>query len=155
MRYGLPGGVMFFVEILAITMFMFLIGRLGKVELAASNIAFALDTVVFLPMIGFHVAAEVMVGQAIGAGKPERGIISTNNTLRLTVAYMVCMASFFVIIPETLMDIFRPGGYSEADFLPVKETGVILLRFVALYSLIDGLNLIYVGAIREPGTPAS
>ncbi len=151
MRFGLPGGVMFFTEMLAIAIFMFLIGRLGKVELAASNIVFALDTVVFLPMIGFHVAAEVMVGQAIGAGKPEQGVVSTNNTLQLTVAYMVFMASFFVIIPETLMDIFRPGGYSEADFLPVKEIGVVLLRFVALYSLIDGLSLIYVGAIRGAG----
>ena len=151
MRFGLPGGVMFFVEILAITIFMFLIGRLGKVELAASNIVFALDTVVFLPMIGFHIAAEVMVGQAIGAGNPEHGVTSTHNTVRLTVAYMVVMASMFVIIPETLLDIFRPGSYSEADYLPVKETGVVLLRFVALYSLIDGLYLIYVGAIRGAG----
>jgi MATE family multidrug resistance protein len=151
MKYGLPGGVMFFVEMFAITVFLFLVGRLGKSELAASNIVLAWDTVLFLPMIGFHVAVETMVGQAIGRGRAKDGIFATYSTLHITWMYMSLVLLVFILIPEILIDVFQPSAMSDADFLAVKEIGVLLMYLLCIYGLLDGVYLIFTGAIRGAG----
>ena len=51
-RYGLPNGIQFFLDIAAFSGFILLIGRLGDTELAASNIAFNISMLAFMPMKG-------------------------------------------------------------------------------------------------------
>ena len=62
LRYGLPGGVQFFLDILVFTFFVFMIGRLGRTELAATNIVMAINTLSFMPMIGMSVAVSTLLG---------------------------------------------------------------------------------------------
>jgi MATE family multidrug resistance protein len=151
MKFGMPGGVMFFIEIFGISMFVFLVGRLGKAELAASNIVLSWDTVLFLPMIGFHIAVETMVGQAIGRGTPKDGVFSTHNALHVTWAYMLVVIGIFLLMPETLIEFFRPLGMGDAEFLPIKQMGVMLLYLLCIYGMLDGIYLIFIGAIRGAG----
>lgn len=150
-RYGFPGGVQFFLDIFAFTFFLFMVGRLGTLELAASNIAFSLDTVAFLPMIGFHIGVGTMVGQALGAKKPHEAEEAVVSTMHVTMAYMLVLAACFFILPESLMEIFRPADYSAADYAPIKAMGVIVLRFVAIYTLFDGIVIIYFGVLKGAG----
>ncbi len=75
MHYGIPSGIQFFLEIFGFTFFIQMIGRLGDMELAASNIVLSIETLSFLPMVGFHIGNATLVGQAIGRGKPEDGDI--------------------------------------------------------------------------------
>ena len=151
MKYGLPGGVQFFIDILAFTLFVFMIGRLGKVELAASNIVFSINHLAFLPMFGLSIAIGTMVGQAIGRGDPEAAVESTRSAIHLTLFYMFLVALLFVLAPVWLLDLFRPRQMTVADFATIVGTGVILLRFVAVYTLVDGLVIIYSGAIKGAG----
>ncbi|MGE4290973.1 MAG: MATE family efflux transporter [Desulfovibrio sp.] len=151
MRFGLPGGVQFFVDMFAITFFVFIIGRLGKPELAATNIIISLDLVAFLPCVGFHVATSVLVGQAVGAGKPEQGARATGNAVRISLFYMGGMSLVFLLAPHFLLELFRPLGMDDAAFAPVLEMGTVMLRFVAAYSLLDGVMLMYSGALKGAG----
>jgi len=151
MKYGLPGGVQFFIDILAFTFFVFMIGRLGKFELAASNIVFAINHLAFMPMMGLSIAIGTLVGQAIGRGRPEDAVEATRSTLHITIFYMCLVALLFVLAPEWLLDFFRSRKPEAGDFAPIMETGVILLRFVAVYTLVDGLAIIYSGAIKGAG----
>ena len=151
MRFGLPGGVQFFLDIFAITFFVFMIGRLGKVELAATNIAFSIDTLAFLPMTGFHVAVQTMVGHSIGRGVPEQGREVTTSALHLTLLYMGLVALVFLVLPDWLMELFRTRGFSDARFAPIKDTGVVLLRFVALYTVLDSVCIVYSGGLKGAG----
>ncbi len=154
LRFGLPGGGQFLIDVFATTFFVFFIGRLGTVELAASNIAFSFDTVAFLPMMGLHVAVESLVGQAIGAGRPDEAAEATRSTLHLTLAYLLTVGLVFLAFPATLMELFRPRDLVGPAFAPVLEKGVVLIRFVALYTLLDGLYLIYTGALKGAGDTA-
>ena len=52
LRFGLPNGLQFFVGYMGITVFILLVGRLGTLELAATNIAFNINVLAFMPMIG-------------------------------------------------------------------------------------------------------
>lgn len=151
MHYGLPSGIQFFLEIFGITFFIQMLGRLGDLELAASNIVLSIETLAFLPMVGFHIGNATLVGQAIGRGQPEAGVYSTTSALHITLAYMLLLAAIFVIIPEPLLYLFKGNNYDSTHYAEIMDLGVILMRFVAVFCFFDALNLIYSGAIKGAG----
>lgn len=151
MRYGLPGGVQFFLEIFAFTFFIFMVGRLGTIELAATNIVFSIDSLAFLPMIGFSVGLSTMVGQAIGRGRPGDAEEATTSTLHITLAYMAIVMTLFQVFPRELIAWFQSATEDAAVKAQVMDLGVILLRLVAVYCLFDGLGIIYAGALKGAG----
>lgn len=151
LRYGLPGGVQFFLDILVFTFFVFMIGRLGRTELAATNIVMAINTLSFMPMIGMSVAVSTLVGQAIGAGKPSGGVRATTSTLHIALAYMGLVALAFLFLPRELLSFFESEHTSAASQARLLDLGVELLRFVAIYSLFDAMALVYMGALKGAG----
>ena len=151
MRYGLPSGMQFFLEIFGITFFIQMLGRLGDLELAASNIVLSIETLSFLPMVGFHIGNATLVGQAIGRGRPEDGVNSTTSALHITVIYMMLVAAVFVFYPRPLLFLFKAGHQTPAQYAEIMDIGVILMRFVAVFCFFDALNLVYSGAIKGAG----
>src|SRR5439155_1544078 len=71
MWYGFPSGLQVALDCLAFTFFTFLIGRLGEAELAASSIAFTINIVAFLPMLGIGQGVMILVGQRMGQEQPH------------------------------------------------------------------------------------
>ena len=151
MHYGLPSGTQFFLEVFGITVFVQMLGRLGDLELAASNIVLSIETLSFLPMVGFHVGNATLVGQAIGRGRPEDGVYSTTSAFHITLAYMVMIAAVFVLTPEPLLRLFKAGNYSMAEYGEIMALGVVLMRFVAVFCCFDALNLVFSGALKGAG----
>lgn len=151
LRYGLPGGMQLFLDILVFTFFVFMVGRLGRAELAATNIVIAINTLSFMPMVGMSVAVSTLVGQAIGAGKPSGGVRATTSTLHIALAYMGLVALAFVFLPRELLSFFYTDGASAAAQSRMVELGVELLRFVAVYSMFDAMVLVYVGSLKGAG----
>lgn len=151
LRYGLPSGLNFFMELAAFTWFCLEVGRFGKEALAASNIAFSVNSVVFLPMLGLNLAVAALVGQAMGRGKPEQAERVTMNTLHVTLLYMLPMSAFIALAPGPLMDLFAPGDLTAEQFAPVREQGILFLYFIAVYSLVDAANVVYFGALKGAG----
>src|SRR5262249_36119398 len=66
LRFGVPSGLFVALDTLAFTLFVLFIGRLGEVELTATSIAFTLNLVVYMPMIGLAQAVGVRVGHRLG-----------------------------------------------------------------------------------------
>ncbi|MBW1722702.1 MAG: MATE family efflux transporter [Deltaproteobacteria bacterium] len=151
MRYGLPSGIQFFLEISGFTFFIQMIGRLGDLELAASNIVLSIESLSFLPMVGFHIGNSTLVGQAVGRGNPEDGVYSTSSALHITLFYMMLISAVFLLTPRPLLDLFKDGASSALEYAEISDLGVILLRFVAVFCLFDSLNLIFSGAIKGAG----
>lgn len=150
-RYGLPAGVQFFLEVFAITFFIQMLGRLGDLELAASNIVLSIQSIAFLPMVGFHIGATTLVGQAIGKGRPEEGVYSTISALHITAAYMVLVAGVFIFLPQPLLNLFKADYHTTAQFREILDLGIVLMRFVALFSCFDAFSLIFSGALKGAG----
>ena len=151
LRFGLPSGCNFFMELIAVTWFCFEVGVFGTHALAATNIAFSLNSLVFLPMIGLNIALASLVGQAMGRGRPDEAERVTMNTLHLAFAYMVPMAAFLALAAGPLMDIFAPGDLSFEGFAPVRRLGIVLLYFIAIYSLVDAGNIVFFAALKGAG----
>ncbi len=151
MRYGAPGGLEFAVDILAVSFFVFMIGRLGKVELAASNIAFSIHSLAFLPMIGLSTATSVLTGQALGAKDPAMARRATGSALILTLGYTLTAALIFVVFPKPLIALFQAGQASREAFEPIMALCEILLRYVAVFCLIDACSMSFFGALKGAG----
>jgi MATE family multidrug resistance protein len=150
MKFGLPSGIQFFLDITGITIFILLIGRLGTINLAASNIAFNINTLAFMPMIGTGIAISVMVGQYLGKGQPDLAETSTYSGFHLTTVYMGIIALLYVTVPNIFLEPFAAQA-DAARFDTIRDIAVILLRFVAFYSLFDTMNIIFASAIKGAG----
>ncbi len=151
LSFGLPGGVSFFIDMFAVTFFIFMIGRVGAVELAATNMVISLDLLAFLPVVGIGIATSVLVGQNVGAGTPELGERATHSAVHLAVGYMSVMATCFLLFPEQLLNLFRDKNMSEAEFAIVANMGVQMLRYVAVYCVLNGIVLTYFGGLKGAG----
>jgi MATE family multidrug resistance protein len=151
MRYGLPNGVHFFIDLFAFTAFLFIVGRLGKQELAATNIVFSISILAFLPLAGFGLGLSVLVGQALGRDCPQEAERATSSSLHVTYIYMVAVILIFIFAPEWLMNLFRSRGPFQPDYQSILKIGLVLLRFVALFSLFDVLFIVYSSAIKGAG----
>ena len=71
LRYGGPNGLQFFVDVAAFSLFILLVGRLGEDAMAATTLAFNVNSVAFVPMIGMGIAVTTMVGQQLGRNRPH------------------------------------------------------------------------------------
>jgi MATE family multidrug resistance protein len=149
-KFGLPSGVQFSLDMAGFTAFVLILGRLGKVNLAATNIAFNINTLAFMPMIGFGIAVSVLVGRYLGKGRPDIASRSTYSGFFMTFIYMTGIAVLYVAVPEIFTAPF--AARSDAALFPeIKRLTEILLRFVALYSIFDTMNIIFASALKGAG----
>jgi MATE family multidrug resistance protein len=151
LHFGLPGGVQFFLDMFAISFFVFIVGRFGSVELAATSAVFSIYNLAFLPTIGLHVVASIMSGQAMGDGNPDRAAYATHSVLHLALAYMGVMALVFWFMPEFLVNLFRARGEAGADFDGVLVMGEVLMRYCAVFTFLDAVAIIYMGGLKGAG----
>ncbi|MCP4754992.1 MAG: MATE family efflux transporter [Proteobacteria bacterium] len=150
LRFGLPNGFQFFVVYLGISLFILFVGRLGMLELAATNIAFNINMLAFMPMIGFAMAIMIKVGHYQGQERPDLSEYSVYSGFHLTGIYMVAIAAAYVLLPNMFLWPF--AIYADADtFTPIKKLTVVLLRFVAVYSLFDTLSIVFSSGIKGAG----
>ncbi len=150
MRFGLPSGMQFLLDLLGFSIFLLLVGRLGTNVLAATNIAFNINMIAFMPMVGVGIAVSILVGQNIGQQRPETATRATWSAFQLTALYMGTVAFFFVAVPELFLMPFVTQANS-VSFETIHELVIKLLIFVAIYSLFDSMNIIFASAIKGAG----
>jgi MATE family multidrug resistance protein len=149
-RYGLPNGVQFFMDVAAFSLFVLMVGRLGNTALAASNIAFNINTIAFMPMIGIGITCTVLTGQHLGAKRPDLAARSVWSAFHITLLYMTGIAALYVLTPWLFLMPYAAKA-DPATFDEVKVLVVVLLRFVALYSVFDSMTLVFAGALKGAG----
>ncbi len=150
LRFGGPSGGQMFIEVAAFTVFLMLIGRLGKTELAASSLAFNLNNLAFMPAWGVSMAATTLVGQYLGRNQPELATRSTWTALTITTVYMLAISAVYVFAPDLLATLHWWAGEVDEDD-QVRQMLPTLLMFVASYCLLDGMSIIFAGALKGAG----
>ncbi len=151
MKYGIPSGIQFFLEILAFTFFILIVGRLGKDALAISNIVLSLNALAYMPMFGFSMGLSTLVGQAIGKKRPDMAVKFTTATTHIVTCYLLFLTILFIFFPEPLINLFLPDYLQPEEKRNLLNSGIILLRFVTLYLFFDSLAIIYTGTLKGAG----
>ena len=151
LRFGVPSSLQFSLDVFAFSFFVLMVGRIGKAELVVTNIAISLDSVSFRPLSGFALGASTLVGQALGRNRPDEAVAAAKATMVIVASYMAVFILAFVFAPLPLLELFRPRDISPEGFAAIKGMGVVVLRFVAGYLLLDGLYMISTAVLKGAG----
>lgn len=149
-RFGLPSGFQFLVDNGCFTWLLMVLGSLGTLELAASNIAFQIEVLAFLPLIGLGVGCSVAVGQHQGARRPDRSERSIRSAARVMNLYCGLFVCAVLLVPGLFLFPFRLGADPEG-FAPIFALTEKLLRFVVLFVVCDGFFQVYGNALKGAG----
>jgi MATE family multidrug resistance protein len=150
-RFGLPSSLQFTADFFAFAFFIFMIGRLGTVELAVTNIVLSIDNLAFLPLTGFSLAVSTLVGQALGRNRPGEAVSLTLAALNIVLVYLALLVALFLLLPQPMLALFRPQHLPAASLAAIERTGVVLLRFVACFVVFDGLYMVFTGVLKGAG----
>jgi MATE family multidrug resistance protein len=150
LRFGMPTGLQYSLEVGAFAVFMVIVGRIGTLELAASGIAFNLNMIVFMPMVGLAIAVSSLVGRYLGADRPEVAERSVRSALGMSLVYMVACGLLYVLGAPLLLAPYAAGA-DPGTWPRIAEVATVLLRFVAVYSIFDMLNLVHAAGLRGAG----
>lgn len=150
LRFGGPNGLQLLIEIGGFTLFLLLVGTLGKDAMAATTLAFNINLLAFLPMLGLGIALSTIVGQQLGRNRPTLAARATWTSLWIAMGYMGMIALMYVTAPDLIL-MGHAAGSSPEDFAKLRDTTVVLLRFVAAYCLFDAMNVIFASALKGAG----
>ncbi len=149
-KFGFPNGFQFFIDMAGFTAFLMIVGKLGRDSLAATNITFNINNLAFMPMIGFGIAISVLVGQYLGEDKPALAQKSAYSGFHIAIFYMTGMAILYLTCPMLFIKPFLTSA-NAAEMANIREIVMVLIRFVAVYSIFDTFNIIFASAIKGAG----
>ncbi|WP_255604257.1 MATE family efflux transporter [Oscillochloris sp. ZM17-4] len=144
LKVGVPAALE---EVLVIGAFATLtpiVATLGTVSLAAQRVVINILSLSFLPGLGFGLAATALVGQAIGARRPDEARAVISISLRWAIMWMGGLGLLFFIFAESLVRIF------SADPAMIA-TGAAAIRVVAFTQPFWAATFVYAGALRGTG----
>jgi multidrug resistance protein, MATE family len=150
LRFGLPNGLMHLVDMTAWTTFVFLVGSMSKLESAATNIAFTINMVSFLPLMGIGQGVEILVGRRQGEQKPDLSAKTTITGLKLAMCYAGAMSLAYYFFPGVFAAPFALGAKSE-EWAKLAPVVLPLLTFMAIYTMADTVNIVVSFALRGAG----
>jgi len=152
-KFGFPNGIQFFFDMSSFTFFVIVIGTLGRLELSATNIALNINHLFFMPLVGCGITTSILVGNYLGKNKASIAVLCVKTAVKTVSIYMGAVILAFIFIPNVFIYPFSKG--SEALIIEqIRPMTINLLRFVALYSLFDPLNIIFASAVKGAGDTA-
>lgn len=149
-KYGLPNGFGFFMDIVSFSVFAFFTGNIDKISLAASNIVLTLEMIVFMPLLGLAIATQVLMGRYVGMKRPDLGIRTTWNAVRTGGVYVVGIVLCFIFAPKFFTGLFV-GSSLTHDMSLVLEKTVPLMWLLCFFTVGDLMYLCFGDAIRGAG----
>jgi MATE family multidrug resistance protein len=154
LRFGFPSGAHYFVDNLGFTAFLFILGSLSRDALAASNLAFGINALIYVPLLGFGTAVQTLVGHHIGADLKAAATRTTWNAVILATVWTGAMAVMLVVFPVLCLQpflAFAQSGKGVEAIESILPTAAMLLQFVAVYSVFDALAVVFASSLRGAG----
>ena len=151
-RFGLPTGIQGIAMNVGGVLMLGFIGSLA--QSAAAQAAFAVSysqlfSLITWTAVGLMGAAAAVVGQNLGAGKPDRAADAVRVAAGIGLSGAAFIGLFFVLVPRQLLAVF---GMNEPV---VVEIGTQLLRILGLSGLFIAVALTYTGALQGTGDTRS
>jgi MATE family multidrug resistance protein len=151
LRKGVPAALQFSMDVLAFTFFIFLIGRLGRVELAVSNIVFSIQSIAFMPAIGFSMGLSTLVGQSLGRNDADGALQFTKQTVCILLTYTLLLDLLFLFAPQWMLRIFLVAESGGVPYQQLLAQGIVVMRIMALFISFDAMYFTFVGVLKGAG----
>ena len=147
---GTPSAMQMFFEVALFTGAIWLSGILGSKSQAANQIALSLASFTFMFAMGLSVAAMIRVANQKGLNDLPKLRQVAISIFLLTVILEIFFALIFVIfhfqLPRLFLDFDNPAIFQEVT--EVSGIAAKLLLIAALFQIVDGLQVVVLGALR-------
>jgi len=143
-EYGAPMGVRWALDVTSWLAFATIVAWVGEAHLAAHVIGVRLIILSFLPGYAVGEAAGVIVGQSLGAQRPDLALAAWASATRLALVLMLAVGSLFLFAPDFLL----------APFHPTPEVAVIgrkILLIAAAFQIVDAFATVGLGSLNGAG----
>ncbi len=116
----------------------------GTTVYAAHQVGLAIEAFSFMPGYGIAVAAATLVGQNLGADRPQDARLSAAEAYRLAVVLMASLGIVFYFFPYVLLRMFT----SDAE---VVRYGILYMKIVAFAQVPLAITMVLGGSLRGAG----
>ncbi len=148
--YGTPAGLQMLAEAGCFSAIMLQVGRMGERAMAATTLALGLNVLVFVPMIGLGIGVGVLVGKHLTEGRTDLARRTVTCALGVTALYTGVFVLCLGLAPNAMLAFYAWGTPAER-FETMRPMLLPLLRIIAFYCVVDGLQVVFVGAIKGAG----
>ena len=143
---GLPIALIILAEGGLFSSAAFLMGLIGKAELAGHTVALQVAALAFQIPFGIGQAATIRVGYFYGAGDREAIARAGRAALVLALRYMALPAAIMVLAPRFVLSLYvDPAAPANAAMV---GHAVTFLMVAAAFQLFDGVQAVLAGALR-------
>ncbi len=143
-RLAIPAGGEYVVQRAGWMIFTRIITLLGTTTLAAHQVAVSLESLSFMPGVGLSVATSTLVGQALGARRPDLAERSAATATRYALGIMSLVGLLFFFASRPLARLY--GATPE-----VVELAALALRIGAFEQIGMAVYMVLSGALRGAG----
>jgi len=144
LRISLPATIDASLTQMGYLFFIKIVTMLGTVSLAAHQIAIRIEALSFMPGFALGVATTTIVGQSLGANKPDLARLSMRKNCQIALALMGFFAFIFLVFAKPMANIFHP----EQDVLALSAYCVMI---AALEQPALAIYIVYAGGLRGAG----
>ncbi len=140
-RLGVPGGLAVLVEVTSFTLMALFIARQGATASASHQIAANLATVLYMVPLSLGIATSARVSYRLGAAQPGQARQAVWAGYKLAGGAALALSATLLLASEVLPRLYSGNA-------AVVVSAAVLLKWVALYHLMDTLQALSVFVLR-------
>lgn len=143
-RIGIPlsiAGIVFSIVYLFINR---IVAHFGTESIAALGIGNRMESLSYLSCFGFSIAAATLVGQNLGAGKPERASKSAWRTIYITTFITGFISILFLSFPKAISSFF----ITDPKVVPIA---ISYLKILSISQIFMAWEIVLEGAFSGAG----
>lgn len=148
-RVAVPNSVQSGLRSVTFLAMMAIVAVFGTAAISAYGIVGRLELVALMPGFGIATATAVIVGQNLGAKKPERAEAGVRLSALMNGGFMAVMGAAFYLAAPAIVEIFDPSGASTEIGVSYMQTVAPFYVFIAV-AIILGFALNGAGDTKKP-----
>lgn len=145
---GIPGSLQMSVRTLMNLALMAIVAKFGTLVVAAYTVGLRIRMIGLFPLFGFAGAAATMVGQNLGAERPDRSQRSARAATGMAFVSALCAGVVFFIFAPALIGLFN-------DAPEVVAAGTSFLRVTAVGLVTAAVGIVLARAMNGAGDTVS
>ena len=141
MRFSFPIASMIFFEVLGFCLFGVLAGKFGVIEAATNNLILNIASLTFMVPLSISSAVSVKVGNSFGQKSYSRIKGYSIMAIAMSMGFMLFTAVMYLLFSREIMSLL-------SDDFKIITMGAAVLFVVAIFQLVDGLQVTLAGVLR-------